>query len=81
MQEICTNKDFFVTQANIMHRAIEEDKYYLSEQEHHDVGWQFAEEHFLRVYASGFNAGYRACYCALYCSCKRDCVQAQRWMN
>ena len=81
MQQVCTNRDFFILQAKIMQHAIEEDKWYLSEEQHQDVGWAAAEEHFLRVYASGFNAGYRACYCALHCPYRKDCEQAQRWIE
>ena len=64
-----------------MQHAIEEDKWYLSEQRHCDVGWDVAEEHFLMLYSAGFNAGYRACYCALHCPDRHNCAQAQRWME
>ena len=80
MSQTCTNRDFFVIQAKIMERAISENKWYLSEKEHHDVGWEAAEDDFLRFYSSGFNAGYRACYCGLHCPNRHECAQAQLWL-
>jgi hypothetical protein len=81
MQAICTNKDFFVIQAKILKKAIEENKWFLSEKEHRDVGWAVAEENFLQVYSSGFNAGYRACYCGLCCPIRNECTQAIKWIE
>jgi hypothetical protein len=79
MHQVCDNKDFFVVQAKIIHNAIDEDKWYLSEQEYHDVGWDVAEKHFLLTYFSGFAAGFRASYCSLVCPFRQDCLQAERW--
>jgi hypothetical protein len=78
-QQVCSNKEFFVMQAKIMERAIEEDKWYLSEAQHHDVGWEVAKEHFFKTYSSGFAAGFKACYCALTCPARRGCALAQQW--
>lgn len=80
MQQICNNEDFFVVQAKTMQRSIEEDKWYMSEKEHRDVGWDAAEEHFVKTYFLGFAAGFRASYCALVCPNRKDCAQAQRWL-
>ena len=69
----CSNGDFFIAQAHILQTCIEEDKWYLSEQEGHDVGWQVAEDHFFQTYFCGFAAGFRACYCSLTCPIRKDC--------
>lgn len=74
----CTNSDFFADQARILRRSIEEDKWYLSEQEGHDVGWKAAEEHFFRTYFSGFAAGFRACYCSLTCPIRNNCTLSMK---
>jgi len=80
MHDVCNNKDFFVIQAKIMQKAIEEDKWILSEKEGHDVGWNAAQEHFFKTFFSGFAAGFRVSYCALICPFREDCKQAQKWL-
>jgi hypothetical protein len=79
MQQVC-DKEFFETQARILQKSISEDKWFLSEQYGYDVGWDAAQEHFLKTYASGFAAGFKAAYCALVCPHRHDCDQAQKWL-
>ncbi len=76
----CSNTSFFSEQAKILRKSIEEDKWYLSEREGHDVGWAAAESHFFRTYFSGFAAGFKACYCSLTCPLRRNCDLAKPWL-
>ena len=79
MGKTCENKQFFVVQAEILKKAIEEEKWYLSESERRDVGWEAAEEHFISTISSGFMAGFRVAYCSLICPLKDTCEIARKW--
>jgi hypothetical protein len=81
MQQVCTNKDFFVVQSRVIQKSIEEDKWYLSEQQGKDVGWEMAKEHFINTYFAGFAAGFRASYCTLTCPLRHDCAFAKKFIN
>lgn len=69
----CVNREFFQIQAKMIRTCIEEDKWYLSEEVHSDIGWDRAEQHFLQRYMPGFAAGFRATYCGLLCPYRQGC--------
>jgi hypothetical protein len=81
MDQSCTNSDFFVDQAKIIKKAIDEDKWFLSEREHRDVGWEKAEHHFIQTYFAGFTAGFRISYCSLICPNRYNCNEAEKWLK
>ena len=78
-QHGCKNKQFYVVQAKIIKAAIEEKKWYLSEKEHHDIGWDAAEEEFIQTISAGFTAGFRVAYCSMVCPLRETCEVAKKW--
>lgn len=80
MQDRCINDDFFKVQSQVLRKSIEEDKWYLSEQEGRDVGWDAAEQHFISTYFCGFAAGFKAAFCSMICPNRKNCQQAQQWL-
>ena len=81
MQTTCNNEEFFAVQSKVMEKSIAEDKWYLSEKEGKDVGWEIAKEHFYETYFAGFAAGFRVSYCTLVCPHRHNCSEAQKWLN
>jgi hypothetical protein len=79
MVAICHNKDFFLKQADVIRRCIEEDKWYLSEKAGRDVGWEAAYDHFMKTFVAGFAAGFRACYCGMICPMRQQCCTGQKY--
>ena len=59
--------------AKHLERAIEENKWYLSEQELRDVGMRKAEEDFLRRHVQTCGAGWRVEYCSMICESREGC--------
>lgn len=59
--------------AKHLEQAIGENKWYLSERRHHDVGIRKAEEDFLRRYVQECGADWRVEYCGTICESKGDC--------
>jgi hypothetical protein len=51
--------------------AVEENKWYLSEQAHHDVGFKAAEKHFIDSFLQKWAMRFREHYCKNIC--KADC--------
>jgi hypothetical protein len=80
MFDKCCNESFFKEQANVVRKAIDEDKWYLSERAGHDVGLRAAEEHFIENYLKGFAACYRILYCSRLCPDKQNCMLAQKYL-
>jgi hypothetical protein len=80
IHQSCTNPNFFRLQSIILQKSIQEDKWYMSEREGKDVGWEAAEQHFFQTYFAGFAAGFKAAYCALTCPNRNNCQQAQQWL-
>ena len=76
----CVSPEVFTYQAQVIQKSIEEDKWYLSEQAGHDVGWQAAEEHFIKTYLNGFAAGFRASYCGFVCYHRHNCLLAKKYL-
>jgi hypothetical protein len=79
MPPVCRHPAFFVQQAELVRQCIAEHKWYLSEKAGHDVGWQYAEQHFLRNYLHGFAIGFRATFCGLVCMEKTICPISQHY--
>ena len=76
----CVNQEVFTYQASVIKKSIEEDKWYLSEQAGHDVGWEAAKEHFFNTYSMGFAAGFRASFCGLVCPKRFHCAIASKYL-
>ena len=56
-----------------LHEQIEKNKYYLSQKEHHDVGWKEAEKDFIEHYLNTWAAGFKAAYCNYVCDVRGNC--------
>jgi hypothetical protein len=54
--------DFIQARTRALEICVEEDKYFVSERKHRDVGVGFAEEHFMDNYFPGFDDGFAAAY-------------------
>lgn len=72
MSHSCINPESITKQGQALQFAISEHKWYLSEREHRDIGWEAAEEDFFNVYFKGFAAGWRIC-CCVNCKYNKDC--------
>ncbi len=59
--------------AKLFEQAIVENKWYLSEQERHDVGMRKAEDDFLRRHVQDYGASWRVEYCSRICESKEGC--------
>lgn len=83
----CVSEDVFTVQAELIKKCIEEDKWYLSEQESKklghpvDVGWAAAEQHFYQTYLNGFAAGFRASFCGFVCPVRKRCNLAKKYIK
>ncbi len=65
----CTKlKEFLKREQEQMINAINENKWYLSEKEHHDVGLERAMNDFQEKYLQTWATGFRHCYCKFVCS-------------
>lgn len=54
-------------------KAIEENKWYLSEQAGRDVGWDIARQHFYENYLDEVSSAFRRQYCAAACRQQGGC--------
>jgi hypothetical protein len=79
MLTACRNPDFIAQQAELVRKCIMEHKWYLSEKAGHDVGWTYAEHHFVRTYLPGFAVGFRATFCGLVCFRRAICPLNHRY--
>ena len=52
---------------------IERDKWFLSQQQHRNVGRAYAEYDFINKYLSAWAEGYKKCYCSLVCPDRKKC--------
>ena len=77
--EHCVEPQFNHYQSAQLKRCIEEHKWYLSEKAHCDVGWEQAQQSFLKIYFQGFAAGFRVSYCGLVCPNRNFCIIGQRY--
>jgi hypothetical protein len=57
----------------VLRKEINKNKYYLSQKEHHDVGWKEAEKDFLEHYLKTWAAGFKAAYCNYICDVRNNC--------
>jgi hypothetical protein len=80
MLDHCENKDCIIKQAELLRKCIEEDKYYLSEKAGYDVGWDFAQQHFIKTYFAGFAVVWRAVYCSQACPLRSGCYIATKYL-
>ena len=70
----CTQLIQLLAQERIdLKTEIERDKWFLSEKEHRDVGFERAEQHFIENYLNSWAEGYKMCYCSLVCPQRGDC--------
>jgi hypothetical protein len=60
-------------QASQMAKAIEEDRWYLSEKGGVDVGFKTAEKHFREEHLDRCATDWRRRYCGVLCECKAGC--------
>ena len=64
----CHNlKQLLEQEVKDLREEIEKDKYYESEKQGHDIGWEEAEMHYINTHLKGWAAGYKACYCRSVC--------------
>ncbi|MDE0838094.1 MAG: hypothetical protein OSB41_03480 [Kiritimatiellae bacterium] len=76
----CRNFNVFMrTERSALLRAIEEDKWYLSERAGHDVGWDYAKKHFVENFLLGFSQHYRSTFCEQRCDYRLSCQLYQRY--
>ena len=69
----CPNfQRFTQAQAEALRKAIDEDKWYLSEEAHQDVGDLKAQEHFIDFFCDTWAAGFRAGFCTA-CEKLQEC--------
>lgn len=54
--------DFIEARSKALEICVDEDKYFVSERKHRDVGLSVAEEHFMDYYFPGFDDGFAAAY-------------------
>lgn len=70
----CTHfHEFMQAELPELKRAIDEDKWYLSENAHHDVGFSTAQKDFLEKYISEWAKNFREKYCNEICPEKDNC--------
>jgi hypothetical protein len=62
-------------------RAIDENKWYLSERQHYDVGFSEAERDFLDNYCSECGARWRVKYCQDICEFFVDCELGKKMVK
>lgn len=55
-------------------KEISKNKYYLSQKEHHDVGWNIAEKDFIEHYLNTWATGFKAAYCNYICPASNNCA-------
>ncbi len=58
--------------------AIEENKWYLSEERGYDVGFSMAEMDFLNHHCSVCGARWRVIYCGTLCELRNECELGQK---
>lgn len=56
-----------------LRRAIDKEKWYLSEQAGHDVGFEVAADHFFGHHLDGFARQFRVNYCRIECPARERC--------
>ena len=60
-------KQLLEIETTALREEIERDKWYLSEKEGHDIGWEAAEQHYINTHLNGWAAGFKSCYCNQVC--------------
>lgn len=70
-------KDYMTRQEDSLTRAIEEDKWYLSEQAGADVGMDTAVEDFVENHLDRFAHEFRVRYCRKVCGDRATCELAR----
>ena len=66
-------REYISTERDELRDAIDEDKWYLSEQEGHDVGWREAEVHFVAHFLKAFAKRFRRDFCEGRCPMAGRC--------
>jgi hypothetical protein len=56
-----------------LRKEINKNKYYLSQKEHHDVGWKEAEKDFIEYHLKTWAGGFKAAFCNYICPAKDNC--------
>jgi len=75
MEPVCTYfSQYLVEHREWLRKAIEEDKWYLSERAGHDVGWDIAKQHFYEHYLDQVSGAFRRQYCTIVCRQQHDCL-------
>ncbi|MBN2452583.1 MAG: hypothetical protein JXR77_19525 [Lentisphaeria bacterium] len=69
---------FSLAQREHLRRAIDEDKWYLSEAAGRDVGWQVALEHFSQYHLHRVAAEFRLTFCTHECPSRGNCDLCER---
>jgi hypothetical protein len=65
----CTHlKELLEIEIPSLRKEILKDKYYLSQEEGHDVGWARAERHYIDTHLEGWAKGFKDCYCSKVCT-------------
>ena len=74
MEHKCTClKQLLDAEKPVLIKEISKNKYYLSQKEHHDVGWKVAEKDFVEHYLNTWATGFKAAYCNFVCDVREDC--------
>ena len=73
MNECAQFKAFMADQRLALQKAIDEDKWYMSEQQHHDVGTKAAHDHFIACHIEKWAAEFRRKYCTKKCALRNNC--------
>ena len=75
----CRHFDLYMAeQEGSLREAIDEDKWYLSEEAGYDVGYEVACENFMRHHLDRFAHEFRVRFCRNRCPSRTSCVLARR---
>ncbi|MCK5043847.1 hypothetical protein KAR52_02495 [Candidatus Pacearchaeota archaeon] len=75
MEHPCTClRQLLEAEIPMLRKEISKNKYYLSQKEHHDVGWKVAEKDFVEHYLDTWATGFKAAYCNYICPAKDSCI-------
>lgn len=72
--DICTHlKQLLDAEKPILKKEIDKNKFYLSQKEHHEVGWREAEKYFCENSLKTWAAEFKTEYCKGFCAARYNC--------
>jgi hypothetical protein len=74
-------REFLDEQGLYLKKAIDEDKWYLSEIAHKDVGIDLAKKDFFEHYLKGCAENFRINYCSNKCNDTSQCIAYQGYLK